>query len=268
MTDLIQDFTVYAGSDNLPVFTCYSDTANTTILDISSISDITLIIQRDLATAVALTKTKSGGGIAFVTDGTDGKFKVTLTAADTTALTGRYIYQASITDNTGLISVVSLGVITVGRAPLWTYSGDPTTSNKDAIRFLIGDVDSQDQQLMDGEINYTFILRGTVYGAAAQCCRHLSSRYSRRADSVQADLRTLYSSIAKAYATRAKEYENREAIGGGAIAYAGGISQGDKTRQEASSDRVTPQFNLGMTDNSIPMTQGGNELLSENHDVP
>ena len=38
--------------------------------------------------------------------------------------------------------------------PTWTYSGDPATSPKDEIRFLIGDTDSAIKLLNDTEITY------------------------------------------------------------------------------------------------------------------
>lgn len=269
MTAVNQDFTIYSGSDDLPRFTVYSDTANTTALNISAVTQITFTVQRDLSTAVALTKTKTGGSITFVTDGNDGAFQVAISKTDTAALTGYYIYQATITDTGANISVVATGRLNVARAPAWTYSGDPTTSNKDAIRFLIGDTLPNDPQVYDGEISYAYTTRGTVYGAAAMCCRAMATQYSRRVDSVQSDLRTVYSSMAKAYAMRAIEYDARAAIDGAGSAgllYAGGISLVDKQTREDDTDRVKPQFNLGMTDNSIPVGPAGNELPSSNDD--
>lgn len=37
----------------------------------------------------------------------------------------------------------------------WSYSGDPSTGDKDEYRFLIGDTDESDQLLSDEEIEYT-----------------------------------------------------------------------------------------------------------------
>lgn len=36
----------------------------------------------------------------------------------------------------------------------WTYSGDPTTSDRDEVRFLIGDTDARHPLLSDAEIAY------------------------------------------------------------------------------------------------------------------
>ena len=37
----------------------------------------------------------------------------------------------------------------------WTYSGDPATNARDAIRFLTGDTDTNDQLINDEEIAWT-----------------------------------------------------------------------------------------------------------------
>lgn len=262
MTKIIQDFTIYAGDDAAPIITVYdsSDVA----LDISTVTDITWTMRRSLSTAVILTKKKSiSSGITFVNTGTDGQFQINLTATDTTSLSGYYLHQATLTDAFGKVTTVTVGRVQVGDAPAWTYSGDPTASNKDAIRFLIGDTITGDPQLYDPEIEYSYTLRGNVWGAAAQCCRALAAQMSRQADSVQGELRTMYSARSKAYSLRAHEYDEREVISsGGGLAYAGGISISDKQTQLDDTDRVRPAFNRGMTDNNIPVTPGSNEYPS------
>lgn len=263
MTAIAQDFLIYSGDSANPIFTIYTDETETVVQDISTVSEIVWTLQRDLSSAAVITKTKSAsGGVTFVTSGTDGQFQIALTPLNTTTLSGYYVHQAKITDALGNISTVTLGRLNIGRAPIWTYSGDPSASRKDAVRFLVGDTISTDPQLQDGEIEYVLTIRPTIYGAAAQCCRSLSSQYSRKADSVQADLRTTYSSIAKAYSMRAVEYETREAISGTGsqgLLYAGGISQTDKSTREQDTDRVNPAFNIGMTDNNIPIGPAGTE---------
>lgn len=260
MTQSGQDFVVYAGDAATVQFTVLDQNGNA--VDISTVSEITWTARRDLATAVVLTKTKSAGNIVFATSGTDGKLNLSLAIADTSSLTGYYLHQVIITDAIGNPTTVTLGRLQVGRAPVWTYSGDPTSSNKDAIRFLIGDTLVGDPLLQDAEIAYTLALRGSLYGAAAQCCRSLATQMSRQADSSQGELRISYSSRSRNFAKRAEEYELREAISGSGQAWAGGISIADKQGRETDTDRVKPQFNLGMTDSSIPISQGGNELLS------
>jgi hypothetical protein len=127
------------------------------------------------------------------------------------------------------------------------------------VRFLLGDTKSTQQQLQDEEIFFAISQRASVWGACATCCEALSSQFSREADSVQGQERTMYSAKAKAYNQRARFYDMKAAASGGFSGYAGGISVADKTRQEENPDRVAPNFNIGMTDNSIPVAQAGNE---------
>jgi len=64
----------------------------------------------------------------------------------------------------------------------WNYSGDPSTSDLDAIRFEIGDTDPQEQLLTDSEILYSLEAESTLLGAAARCCEVLAKRFARQAD--------------------------------------------------------------------------------------
>jgi len=127
------------------------------------------------------------------------------------------------------------------------------------VRFLIGDTLSADPQLQDEEVTYALTVRGSVWAAAATCCLSLSAQYSRKADTVQGDLHSTYSQRSKAYALRAAEYESKAVALGGALPYAGGISISDKNNVINDSDRVPPNFNIGMDDDYLPVSPVGNE---------
>lgn len=148
----------------------------------------------------------------------------------------------------------------------WTYdtslySTSTASMGTMIVRRYIGDVLANDQQLQDVEINYAITEYSNYYLAAAECARWIAAQYSRKVDVVQGELKTNYSNQAKAYTERAIELEQRGmARGGGAMPYAGGISVEDKGQQIADPDRVTPQFNIGMDDNPLPVGFGsGNE---------
>jgi hypothetical protein len=136
----------------------------------------------------------------------------------------------------------------------WSYNiATLATTPKDQVRRLIGDVIATDQQMGDEEINFALTLRPGVYGPAAECARMLAAQFGRKADVVTSSpgggqLKTNYSIQATRYMALANELDEKAAIFG-AMPYAGGISQADKETQEQNSDRVTPQFNLGMMDN-------------------
>jgi hypothetical protein len=64
--------------------------------------------------------------------------------------------------------------------------------------------------------------------------------------------------MAKAYGVKAREFEDKAAMAGAGLPYAGGISIVDKLNQEQNQDRVQPQFQIGMEDNLLPVTPAGN----------
>ena len=64
----------------------------------------------------------------------------------------------------------------------WSYSGDPSDSALDEIRFLIGDTDTNDQLLSNEEITYLYTAYGDAYAAAVACVVSLISKASRSAE--------------------------------------------------------------------------------------
>jgi hypothetical protein len=133
---------------------------------------------------------------------------------------------------------------------MWTY--EPTlvaTSPLFQARRLIGDVLPGDQQLQDEEILWTMGRYSTIYGACAELCRDLASQFARKVDTVQGELRIMYSSQTKRYAAMAADFEMRALRG--AVPYAGGISVTDKTNVASDPDRVPPDFNRGQFDDLI-----------------
>ncbi len=156
---------------------------------------------------------------------------------------------------------------------MWTYDINTLAvqmvspaQTRDQIRFLISDTDPGDQLLQDEEILFAASLRSSIYGAAAMCARSLAMRYSRQADSTQGPLHTALSQKARNFRMMADEMENFAQSFGATAGYAGGISISDKAQQEMDNDRVGPQFNIGMTDNFLPIAPAGNELPDEGAD--
>ena len=150
----------------------------------------------------------------------------------------------------------------------WSYSvATIATTPKDQVRRMIGDVIQTDQQIADEEIAFAITQRSSVYGAAADCCRFIAAQYSRKVDVVTQGaggmLKTNYSAQATAYKAMAANFESIAVSRGGAMPYAGGISVSDKQSNEGDSDRVAPQFNIGMDDNQLPVGSIGNETNSD-----
>lgn len=61
----------------------------------------------------------------------------------------------------------------------WTYSGNPSASTRDAVRFVIGDTDTTDQLLQDAEIDYMITEHGTIRMAASESCRAIAAKFAR-----------------------------------------------------------------------------------------
>jgi hypothetical protein len=142
----------------------------------------------------------------------------------------------------------------------WSYNtAELATNTTYQVRFTIGDTLPNDPQLQDEEIAFALSMRSSIYGASADCCRAIAAGLSRQADSSQGPQRTTYSSKARAYATRAAQLDNLAVTRGGVMPYAGGISISDKVAQETDTDRVAPQFQVGMEDNYLPLAPAGNE---------
>jgi hypothetical protein len=145
----------------------------------------------------------------------------------------------------------------------WSYNiEDLATSTKDQVRLLIGDTLTTDQQLQDEEINFAVSQRSSVWGAAAECCRSLAAKFGRSVDVTAGSSKTSFSQVAKAYTAKALDFEAKAAMGGAGLPYAGGISISDKLRQEQNEDRVSPQFQIGMDDDFLPVGPAGNESSS------
>ena len=72
----------------------------------------------------------------------------------------------------------------------WSYSGNPASSDRDAIRFYIGDVDLSRPMLSNEDIDFVkaewLPKYGSVILAAAQCCEVISGSFAREV-SVSAD---------------------------------------------------------------------------------
>ena len=61
----------------------------------------------------------------------------------------------------------------------WTYSGDPSDSTRDAVRFMVGDTDVNDQLLSDEEIDYLVVEHGTINRISSEAARGIAAKFAR-----------------------------------------------------------------------------------------
>lgn len=135
----------------------------------------------------------------------------------------------------------------------WTYSGDPSASQRDAVRFLIGDTITADQLLQDAEIDFCIAQQSGSYLAAAMACESICALYSRLADSSIGDVSQSMSQKSAQYSAKAEELRRRAAIN--VLPGFGGISQSAKDDLNSDTDAVAQTFAKGLDD--IPGAPSG-----------
>lgn len=142
----------------------------------------------------------------------------------------------------------------------WTYSGDPTESAKDAVRFLCGDTDQTEPLLQDGEIKYLLGLYNQApLNAALRACEAIMVKFSRLADESVGSVKINYSQKVKSMVIMKEALKQRLATED-CVPFAGGISQAQKVATEQIRDRVKPDFTKHMMENDdiAPWTTGQN----------
>lgn len=133
----------------------------------------------------------------------------------------------------------------------WTYTGDPTNSQVDEVRFLTGDTDRKKPwTLQDEEIQYAITTYPTnVLLAAAICAESVLAKLKGTvADKRVGDLSITYNNNMLAeFGTRAYQLRQRATLKA-VKPYAGGASKSEKQGQDQDPDRVAPAVKVdGMT---------------------
>ena len=133
----------------------------------------------------------------------------------------------------------------------WSYSGNPTFSVKDQVRFLIGDTNSNDQILQDGEIEWVLSLyNNSPNNAAIRCCETIISKFARMVDQSVGQVKVSWSQRMKSYEQTLQMLRNRLSIEDSGF-YAGGISRTDKLANNENTDNVRPDFRKHMMENEM-----------------
>lgn len=133
-----------------------------------------------------------------------------------------------------------------------TYSGDPTTSTKDAVRLLMGDTDVSFPLMQDSEILYVIGVATPIYNddfmTASICCDIVANGLAREinisADGVSASADTLMRKLQDTAVNLRAMYSR--IVGAGGAPYAGGIDRFEPP--DFSVKRLN--FGLGFMDNA------------------
>jgi len=125
----------------------------------------------------------------------------------------------------------------------WTYSSSLPT-DKDKVRFLVQDTDTNDQLIQDEEITFALTETGNIYRASALVARSIALQLGRQLTLVRVPKELAWDAHQQweHYKELAKELEIKAASSGATGVFAGGISVADKTARENDSDRVQNSF--------------------------
>ncbi|NPV72077.1 MAG: hypothetical protein HPY55_15840 [Firmicutes bacterium] len=127
---------------------------------------------------------------------------------------------------------------------VWSYSGNPASSPKDQVRFLVGDTLADDPLLSDEEIEFALASEVNTYLAAAFCCEAIAAKFARQADVSIGDYREAANQKAEAYRRKAEDLRIRALR---AVApYAGALTVADKQALATDPGAVQPAFRVGM----------------------
>lgn len=123
-----------------------------------------------------------------------------------------------------------------------TDLGTDTSSGRlNAVRLLIGDTLSSDQQIQNEEITFALTQTGdNVYYAAAWVSRTIASKYARYVDTdLDGELSEKYSQLQKHYSTLANQLEYQGKKSGNILGAAvGGVSLAAMQAVVDNTDRV------------------------------
>ncbi len=141
---------------------------------------------------------------------------------------------------------------------VWSYSGDPSTSTTDRIRFLIGDTDSCDQLVSNEEVDWAFSVEPQVETAAATLLEHLATKYARLSDMRVGDISKSLSQLSGQFEERAKKLRSLSTTC--VLPFVGGLSKAGKQTLAENDDAVQPNFVIGQDDH--PGLAGGADFFT------
>lgn len=151
----------------------------------------------------------------------------------------------------------------------WSYDetdlGTTTASGRlNSVRLLLGDTDTNDQQVQNEEITFALAQSNdNIYYAASWCARTVSAQYARKVTtSLDGSLSANYSDLSKQYSALAENLEYQGKKSGAVVGIkAGGISKTAVDGVRANTDRIAPSFRRDRFRN--PPSYSGDEYGSD-----
>lgn len=199
------------------------------------------------------TQVITSGSVTVVTAAT-GNVRYIWTNTDATLPAGIYIASFTATFGDGRkLTAPNNGMIVVEifdtTASNWSYSGDPSASTKDAIRFIVGDTDSDDQLITDAEINYLIARHGTINRTASEAARSIAAKFARLMNRSIGGLSADFSSKYRQYMELADNLLSKEETDP-VSPFISGYKRSEKEARELDLDRETTFSRKGVHDNN------------------
>ena len=129
----------------------------------------------------------------------------------------------------------------------FTYSGDPSKSSKDEVRFLIGDTNKARPLFDDREILFQLTQTPNTKIAGAELLEIKAREFATIADIRVGDVSKSYSKASDSLQARAEDLR-KDALKG-ALPFFGGLSKSGKKALADDQDATQPQFAIGQNDN-------------------
>jgi len=134
----------------------------------------------------------------------------------------------------------------------FNYSGNPASSERDEVRFLLGDTVAPGY-LQDAEIDWLLAQTGgNVTSAVAGAMQQIAAQFAAKAvDQTTGRISTEFSARAAAWEERLRRWladNGTTVLSFTPMPRAGGISEAAKTAQEQDTDRIPPAIRRGMHD--------------------
>lgn len=129
----------------------------------------------------------------------------------------------------------------------FTYGGDPSNSDRDAVRFLVGDTIRARALLDDKEVDYAILRKVNLHMAASCLAEHLEARFSREADITVGSVSKSLSKIAEAFGKLAKRLKSDACSSARPSFPATTIAGKQALEQDGTTEN--PSFAIGQFDN-------------------
>lgn len=137
----------------------------------------------------------------------------------------------------------------------FTYDHDPGATDRDAVRWHVGDTDERRPLLDDREIDFALAAQPEVVLAAADCATALAGKFSSKSSITVGPISKQMGDIAQKFRDHAEELRSRAGVLAGVSFPA--IAESTKQPLETDTDLITPQLTVGLGDNPFAIQLNG-----------